>query len=348
MSIFKNAMDGYTFNCKCFKFTGVLFFLITFGMAEEVFFQNFDQNPIGIYSKSQMQADWNKPSWNDGVDEGRCAIVNSDSSHLNVLEVTYKENQYGPSAGGVQWEMELPGMGSYNELFMEYDIKFSSDFDFVKGGKLPGLSGGSTPSGGQAVSGKDGFTARLMWRRNSSGANSDQGYIVNYMYYMDMPETYGHDFWWDYPLNTKGTSQWKAESKRYFVPGQWHRVKNYLKMNTPGLHDGVIISWLDGDTAQVTTDIRFIAEGDRYFAIDKFSFSTFFGGSGSEWAPLKNEKVYFDNFRIWQPEGLTTQLSLEHPVTTSPGKINRQIFRNQVLFLNAEVNSDANGRKIQK
>ena len=54
------------------------------------------------------------------------------------------------------------------EVWLEYKIYFCSSFDFVKGGKLPGLYGGRHHcSGGDAAT--DCFSARLMWRRNGDG-----------------------------------------------------------------------------------------------------------------------------------------------------------------------------------
>ena len=60
--------------------------------------------------------------------------------------------------------------------------------------------------------------------------------------------------------------------------------------------DGIVRSWLDGELALERTDVRF-----RYtsqLAIDGFYFSTFYGGSTAEWAPVKDESAMFDNFII--------------------------------------------------
>src|SRR3546814_10560690 len=48
-------------------------------------------------------------------------------------------------------------------------VRFPSDFEFAKGGKLPGLYAGEAPSGGEKVSGKDGWSIRLMWREDGEG-----------------------------------------------------------------------------------------------------------------------------------------------------------------------------------
>jgi hypothetical protein len=53
-------------------------------------------------------------------------------------------------------------------LTFEYKVFFPSDFEWVKGGKLPGLYGGRTGcSGGDAA--LDCFSTRLMWRAGGAG-----------------------------------------------------------------------------------------------------------------------------------------------------------------------------------
>lgn len=51
---------------------------------------------------------------------------------------------------------------------VEYEVYFPSDFDFVKGGKLPGFHGGNLDCSGYSVvpNGKNCFSTRLMWREN--------------------------------------------------------------------------------------------------------------------------------------------------------------------------------------
>ena len=77
------------------------------------------------------------------------------------LKVTYPRGSYSPShypRGGadfystpslMEWEGERKkrdvdkGMlRGANNVTLEYSVYFPSDFDFVKGGKLPGLYGG--------------------------------------------------------------------------------------------------------------------------------------------------------------------------------------------------------------
>jgi hypothetical protein len=57
-------------------------------------------------------------------------------------------------------------------MLLSYEIAFEAGFDWVKGGKLPGLRGGLNStgcSGGNQANGQDCFSFRVMWRENGSG-----------------------------------------------------------------------------------------------------------------------------------------------------------------------------------
>jgi len=57
-------------------------------------------------------------------------------------------------------------------MMLSYEIAFDSNFDWVKGGKLPGLRGGLNStgcSGGNQADGLSCFSSRLMWRTNGQG-----------------------------------------------------------------------------------------------------------------------------------------------------------------------------------
>jgi len=159
---------------------------------------------------------------------------------------------------------------------------FPTSFDFVKGGKLPGLCGGTSPAGGKKSDGSDGFSARIMWREG--------GEIFQYMYWMEQaPEkNWGDDLPW---IDLEGD---KKPFK--FIPGKWHTLKTEIIMNAPGERDGNITSWFDGKLA-LSQKGAFRAEGAT-FGIDSFNFTTFFGGNTPDWAPTKDEFVYFGDFEI--------------------------------------------------
>jgi hypothetical protein len=243
--------------------------------SEVLFDLDFEHRTTGTYNESMLEEDWNTPLWSQGVEEGRVSITDTDIEMNRALTVRYPKGEYGTSATGAQWKLMFGG--SYECVRLSYRVQFTSPFNFVNGGKLPGLIGGEGNTGGGIPSGTDGWSARMMWRI--------EGAIVQYVYHPDQPEYYGEDFPWvigDEPL--------------FFQPGQWHDVVHEVKMNTPGLNDGSIKAWLDGELALEAESMRFRDADD--FAIDGMYFSTFFGGGNSSWASTADEIVLFDDFVI--------------------------------------------------
>ncbi|HVY29502.1 MAG TPA: hypothetical protein VHB79_23245 [Polyangiaceae bacterium] len=234
----------------------------------------FDRSPLGSYSQAQAAKDFGAdPPWNDGLSEGRATIVEgADAFDGRSLRVRYPAGGVGPSAGGIQFLVPLAG--NHQELYCAYRIRFEGSFNFVKGGKIPGLSGGNHPTGCSGVpSGTDGFTARMMWREG--------GAAVQYVYYPDQAQMCGDDF----PWNVGGT--------RAFRHGEWYSLEHHLLLNHGDQADGLVEAWFDGELALQRKNVRFRSVDT--IPIDSFYFSTFFGGSSSEWAPPEDEYIDFDD-----------------------------------------------------
>lgn len=89
-----------------------------------------------------------------------------------VLQVTYPAGSFSHDSGGAQlfslWNTSNP----LQSVLLTYEVAFDQGFDWVKGGKLPGLRGGPNPdgcTGGNKPNGTDCFSARLMWRKDGKG-----------------------------------------------------------------------------------------------------------------------------------------------------------------------------------
>ncbi len=243
-----------------------------YGCDAPIFANNFDDDVVGPYVDL---IDWNDPPWDSGVDEGRVEIIaGADAFAGRSLRIHYPEGGVGPNEGGAQWKAALGD--DYDELYLAYRVRFAPGFDFVLGGKLPGLVGGSAPTG--CINDTDGFSARSMWRVDGLG--------VQYMYFPEKMNSCGDDY--DYALGGQPA---------HFEPGVWHTLEHHLVMNTPGEHDGHLQAWLDGQMVLDIPDFLF-RPGGGDFAIDTLYFSTFFGGSGNEWAPTVDETIDFDDFVV--------------------------------------------------
>ena len=280
-----------------------LFFVITLcgglalGQGDVIYENNFDQHSEGLYTEAQLEADWNAPPWDDGVREGRVTIVEGAAAFGgsgSSMAVSYPAGEHGTKETGAQWKLFLND--EYEELFVSYRVKFRNGFDFVRGGKLPGLAGGTAPSGSAPADGVNGWTGRLMWRTDFGGTSGNpiQSTSDGISYAKHLDSGFDRDgrqedrVYWLEPSGERTTLE----------SGVWYQITQRIVMNTPGQADGVLQIWLDDFLVLDQTDLRFRSVAD--LKIDQLFFSTFFGG-GSSWRTSKDEVVYFDDFVISVP-----------------------------------------------
>ena len=89
-----------------------------------------------------------------------------------VLQVTYANGGFGSSGSGTQFYSLWNSTGdAFRTMLLTYEVAFDSTFDWVKGGKLPGLRGGPDANSCDGGSASDGtcFSTRIMWRKSGDG-----------------------------------------------------------------------------------------------------------------------------------------------------------------------------------
>jgi hypothetical protein len=208
-----------------------------------------------------------------------------------VLTVTYPAGSSAPSAGapygGAQLCEAFAGGGA-RDATLSYDVRFPVGFQFVKGGKLPGMYGGVQPFSGGRHSPK-GWSMRLMWR--ADGAAEVYGYISNSTGYGDA---------------------WGSGNFSFQADGQWHHVAEHIHLNTPGQSDGYVTLSYDGSTHVTQTGLD-ITMTDT--PIDGLFFSTFYGGHDSTWSPSADMHLDFANVHASTPD--TSATDAKGPVRSS-------------------------------
>ncbi len=225
----------------------------------------FASLPLGSLSDKDLQQNSKQIVWSHLQD--RMELCEEAEGH-RYLRVTYPASKWGSKDSGAQALFSLPDSVIAS---CEYKVRFHPGFDFVKGGKLPGLAGGTSTAGGSRPTG-DGWTARYMWRRN--------GEAVLYLYHLDQANNYADDL----PL------------KRRFQPGKWHHLKQEISVNTDDKANGRIRVWLDGELVLDRTKVRLQTQNQA--PVNRFYFSTFFGGEGIDWAPSKTQFIDFAEIEV--------------------------------------------------
>lgn len=194
------------------------------------------------------------------------------------LRVHYPQNsgsnrsarEDGTNAGGAQVYLRMPAETDHQ--FLRYRIRLPSDFNFVKGGKLPGLYGGTMTSGGKIPDGTDGFSTRYMWR--TGGAAEVYAYL---------PTSKEHG-------TSLGRGSWS------WPTGQWTCVEQEVHLNTPGRSNGLVRVWLNG--RQVLLDNHLTYRSTSRLRIEGVFFSTFFGGGDASWATPREQYADFADFQL--------------------------------------------------
>lgn len=251
-------------------------------------------------SSSRFSGVQNVPLTDDAL---RVERVSSGTTHNTVQvngktawEAFYPKGSRNPSSsirGGFGFYLSGPtgwNITRAKEVTFSYAIMFDKNFEWQKGGKLPGLFGGIGEyaygcTGGRQEDRDRCFDLRYMWRK--SGDGELYAYLPQ-----DHPNT-------DYTLLS--VPPYSARNSDYgfsigrgawtFKAGEWNTMSEHIKLNTPGAEDGAVQVFWNGNAVISAKGIAI-----RDYAAANFTgvhFQTFFGGSDASWNSPKDQRVYF-------------------------------------------------------
>jgi hypothetical protein len=214
-----------------------------------------------------------------GLADRAHVLPSDDPRFARILRVRFpagsasqkSSHEDGTPEGGAQVYL-LFADGPGDAVRFSYHVRFPADFAFVKGGKLPGLFGGSKTGGGKIPDGSDGMSTRYMWRAAGIGE-----------VYAYLPTSHDHG-------TSLGRGAWT------FPTGRWTHIEQEVRLNTPGSPDGSITVRLDGRQVLHQDALTFRTTPDLH--IDGVFFSTFFGGDDATWATPADQHIDFAAFRV--------------------------------------------------
>lgn len=200
------------------------------------------------------------------------------------LRLHYPAKTAGGKNSGLLFDQKFKDAES---AVMEYRVKFSKDFVWAAGGKLPGLAGkggkDTIPVGctQKKASITNGFSTRLMWRKN--------GDLVAYTYLPNRLEPQKGNCGIDYKFATV-----KAD--------QWYTIRQTVKMNTPGKKDGLLKMEIDGKVGLEMKDVEFRQKGKSNVKVNDMLFQTYRGGGADDkrFHSPQNDYVYIDDVKVWR------------------------------------------------
>jgi hypothetical protein len=230
---------------------------------------NWDNFTTGTtYTTAQAVSSFgNVTGWN----ESRTYISNGNA------RITLQPNALS-SAGGVVANIDISDGSAYE---VDYDVRFHSQFDWSRGGKLGfGFSIGEGNTGGDPGWDGNGGSARIMWYQTDAG----RVFFQPYMYYKDQSGEYGETFGKSYP------------STGSLNKGQTYHIHLYVKSNTGSNTDGHVQLVID-DTIVLDRDMRWTTN-DAQRLIKGLTFHTFRGGSQDYWESSTVGYIYYDNLKV--------------------------------------------------
>jgi hypothetical protein len=193
------------------------------------------------------------------------------------LRITLLKNALS-GAGGVVANIDISDGTAYE---VDYDIRFHSQFDWSRGGKLGfGFSIGDGNTGGDPGWDGNGGSARLMWYQTDAG----RVFFQPYVYFRDQSGQYGETFGKSYP------------SSGSLNKGQTYHVHLYVKSNTGSNTNGHVQYVIDG-TVVLDQDIRWTTNDSKRL-IRGLTFHTFRGGSQDYWESATDGYIYYDNLNV--------------------------------------------------
>ncbi|KAI8822162.1 uncharacterized protein EV422DRAFT_419526 [Fimicolochytrium jonesii] len=243
----------------------------------------------------QNQA-WELPDLKDGlkslniVQEGygqdnRAVVPDPSGGGKQVLKVSYPMGSYNPAgsiSGGTRFYAKPADVSTATVLSLEYQVYFPLGFEFVKGGRLPGIYGGRTACYG-GDNHNDCFSTRYYWRKGGVGE------IYVYVNSADQVDAFCEVP----PLSTCNGAYGNSIGRGAFSfkAGSWQSVVQRITLNTPGKADGRVQVFSNGQ--EVIDFDKIVWRDAEDIKFEGIVFESFFGGADASWATPKDQTIYF-------------------------------------------------------
>ncbi len=228
--------------------------------------------PQGRYTRDRANRDFRDTGSINNTELNRLSITSGKQLSVKLLK-----NSTGSNGGQFA---QIPIQRSSNSYTLRYNVKFPNNFEFGKGGKIPGLAGGRAYSGCRSEETKrngDGWSSRVMW---TDGGNN-RPFFYPYVYYNGMPTRCGDSF-----------------NKKYYIQkNKWYTVEMFVKMNTGSSSNGVLRIKVNNQTLIQKNNMKWVTKNAGR-EIDKFMMGIFRGGNDSSWHVYKDTNILFDNFTL--------------------------------------------------
>lgn len=194
-------------------------------------------------------------------DKANVSIAAAPDSQERSCKVFFPEGSH--HGASLTYDFREANNAEPESMFASYLLYIDESFDPTSDGKLPGFAGRYTGTeraggwGGRKTTGTNGWSARGLFHPPDTNGNIPIG---NYVYHADM-DSYGTHALWDTTLE----------------PGRWHKIDQYIELNTPGENDGVLRGLVDQTLVYDSDDWRWRDTDD--IRIQQFWANFYHGGN---------------------------------------------------------------------
>lgn len=243
--------------------------------------------PLGVPPNQKRVAPWNIA----GVNNPQNAEFRKDA-----FRIKYVGGKWGNESGAGFHANPFKMLPATSCTF-SFSVYFAQNFNFKKGGKLPGLCFGTAEddcaTGGEWSS--QGGSFRTIMREDGVAVANFYLALGEKNAAFDMQSK---EYASAAEISGGGHLLWRKEASLRFKRGAWNTVTMRLVLNTPGASDGMGSLTVNG----VTKTMRGVMF--RKLAATKItsvSVASFFGGGSSDWAAPSGQWADFKDFKFSAP-----------------------------------------------
>ncbi|CDH49252.1 polysaccharide lyase family 14 protein [Lichtheimia corymbifera JMRC:FSU:9682] len=224
---------------------------------------------------------------------GSSSSSSNTTDDSGIIEVQYKAGSYAAkddgAIGGCEFNAYPFGeSASFDSALLSYQVAFDDGFDWVQGGKLPGIFGGGDDekcSGGDKADGSNCFSLRLMWREDGEGEA-----------YAYIPDDEICDSKQNNVTCIDGFGISFSRGAIKFNTNEWTKMEIYVKMNDASDSNGELKVWQDDSLLIDASNIKYRTTDQ--LGVSSLMFSTFFGGGSKEYASSTDTSTYYKNIEF--------------------------------------------------
>jgi len=243
------------------------------------------ENPEVYYANGFEGWDWQK-GWTDGGKMG--VVVSEDKANLfqtlsgKALLVNLPEG--GRVALNQKYKFSDNGVSEPEEVYFRYYLRLGDNWNqTISSGKMPGFAGTYNTAGwgGRKPNGENGWSTRGLFLKTIRQGNEKVTPMGSYVYHLDQHGSYG-SMW-----------SWNKSGGALLKNNRWYCIEQYVKLNTPGESDGVLIVWLDGHEVFEKVDLQF--RTNRVLKVEEVWMNIYHGGMARS---VTEQTAYIDNFVV--------------------------------------------------